>query len=78
LFCDFACDEHSSLLAVKAWQNRRTHSDSPARGRILDRNAQARFLHLGDNCVLALLPLPVIACSIGNQPANGDLFNKMH
>jgi len=35
------------------------------------------LIHLGDNCVLALLPLPIVACAIGKQPANGDLFN-MH
>ena len=36
------------------------------------------LIHLGDNCVLALLPLPIVACAIGKQPANGDLFNNMH
>jgi len=35
------------------------------------------LIHLGDSCVLALLPLPIVACAIGKQPANGDLFN-MH
>jgi hypothetical protein len=31
-------------------------------------------VHLGDNCVLILFPLPLVGCAIGKRPANGDLF----
>ena len=36
------------------------------------------LIHLGDNCVLLLLPLPLIGCAIGKPPANADLFEHMH
>ena len=32
------------------------------------------LVHLNDNCVLILFPLPMIGCGIGKRPANGDLF----
>jgi hypothetical protein len=36
------------------------------------------LIHLGDHCVLALIPLPIVACALGKSPANGDLFQHMH
>jgi len=36
------------------------------------------LIHLGDHCVLALIPLPIVGCAIGKIPANGDLFEHMH
>lgn len=32
------------------------------------------LVHLNDNCVLILFPLPFVGCGIGKRPANGDLF----
>jgi len=32
------------------------------------------LVHLNDNCVLIIFPLPFIGCGIGKRPANGDLF----
>jgi hypothetical protein len=31
-------------------------------------------IHINDNCVLLLIPLPLVGCGIGKHPANGDLF----
>jgi hypothetical protein len=36
------------------------------------------LLHLNENCVLVLFPLPFGACGIGKKKANGDLFEHMH
>lgn len=36
------------------------------------------LIHLGDHCVLVLIPLPLVGCSIGKIPVNGDLFEHMH
>ena len=35
-------------------------------------------VHLNDNCVLLIFPLPLIGCGIGKHPANGDLFEHRH
>ena len=35
-------------------------------------------IHLNDNCVLLLFPLPLAGCGIGRRKANGDLFQHMH
>jgi hypothetical protein len=35
------------------------------------------LLHLNENCVLVLFPLPFVGCGIGRKPANGDLFDHM-
>jgi hypothetical protein len=35
------------------------------------------LLHLNENCVLVLFPLPFVGCGIGREPANGDLFDHM-
>jgi hypothetical protein len=32
------------------------------------------LVHLGDNCVLILFPLPFVGCAIGKRAANRDLF----
>jgi hypothetical protein len=36
------------------------------------------LLHLNDNCVLVLFPLPFAGCGIGKKKANGDLFEHLH
>jgi hypothetical protein len=36
------------------------------------------LIHLGNNCVLVLMPLPMVGCGIGKAPANGDLFQHSH
>jgi len=36
------------------------------------------LVHLNDNCVLIIFPLPFIGCGIGKRPANGDLFEHRH
>jgi hypothetical protein len=35
------------------------------------------LIHLSDNCVLVLFPLPFAGCGIGKRKANGDLFEHM-
>lgn len=35
-------------------------------------------IHINDNCVLLIFPLPFVGCAIGKKPANGDLFESMH
>ena len=36
------------------------------------------LLHLNDNCVLILLPLPFAGCGIGKRKVDGNLFEHMH
>jgi hypothetical protein len=36
------------------------------------------LIHLSDNCVLVLMPLPIVGCGIGKRPANGALFEHVH
>jgi hypothetical protein len=36
------------------------------------------LLHLSENCVFILFPLPFAGCGIGKRPVNGDLFEHMH
>jgi hypothetical protein len=36
------------------------------------------LVHLNDNCVLVLFPLPFAGCGIGKRKANGGLFEHMH
>lgn len=38
----------------------------------------AILIHLGQRCVLALVPLPLVGCAIGKIRVNGDLFNHLH
>jgi hypothetical protein len=35
------------------------------------------LIHINDNCVLLIFPLPFVACGIGKRPANGDLFKPL-
>lgn len=35
------------------------------------------LIHINDNCVLLIFPLPLFGCGIGKHPANGDLFEHM-
>jgi hypothetical protein len=35
-------------------------------------------IHLSDNCVLLLFPLPLVGCGIGKRPTNGNLFEHLH
>lgn len=34
-------------------------------------------VHINDNCVLLIFPLPLLGCAIGKRPANGDLFKPL-
>jgi hypothetical protein len=36
------------------------------------------LIHVSDNCVLVLLPLPIFGCGIGKRKASADLFEHMH
>jgi hypothetical protein len=36
------------------------------------------LVHLSDNCVFILFPLPLVGCGIGKRPVNGDLFKHLH
>lgn len=36
------------------------------------------LIHINDNCVLLIFPLPLVGCAIGKRSANGDLFESMH
>lgn len=36
------------------------------------------LIHLSDNCVLILFPLPFAGCGIGKRQVNGDLFEHRH
>jgi hypothetical protein len=38
----------------------------------------ALLVHLNDNCVLVMAPLPFVFCSPGKRPANGDLFDHLN
>ena len=35
------------------------------------------LVHVNDNCVLLLFPLPFVGCAIGKMKANGSLFEHM-
>jgi hypothetical protein len=36
------------------------------------------LVHLSDNCVLIIFPLPFVGCGIGKRPENGELFEHLH
>ena len=36
------------------------------------------LIHINENCVLVLFPLPLVGCAIGKKKANGELFEHMH
>jgi hypothetical protein len=55
-----------------AWDYAHTHRITPLEG-------GGFVVALNDRCSIAILPLPMIGCSVGrNPPANGDLFKNMH
>jgi hypothetical protein len=65
---------HPSSAPIKAprfgWDYVATHRiESIPEGGLL--------LHLNENCVLVLFPLPFVGCGIGKKKANGDLFEHM-
>jgi hypothetical protein len=70
---DFA---HSFPAPIKkppqfAWDHAATHRiEAIPEGGIL--------LHLSENCVFILFPLPFAGCGIGKRPVNGDLFEHRH
>ena len=56
--------------AQLAWDHAATHRvESLPQGGLL--------IHINDNCVLLLFPLPLVGCGIGKHPANGDLFKPL-
>jgi hypothetical protein len=52
-----------------AWDRNHTHRVESVPGALL--------VHLNDNCVLVMAPLPFVFCRPGKRPANGDLFDHM-
>jgi hypothetical protein len=54
-----------------AWSHSRTHRVEPIEGGGI-------AINLTDQCVLVLIPLPLVGCAIGKRPANGDLFRHLH
>jgi hypothetical protein len=52
-----------------AWDRNHTHR--------VESDAGALVVHINDNCVLVMAPLPLVFCSPGKRPANGDLFGHM-
>jgi hypothetical protein len=53
-----------------AWDRNHTHRVESVPGALL--------VHLNDNCVLVMAPLPFVFCRPGKRPANGDLFDHMN
>jgi hypothetical protein len=53
------------------WSHSRTHRVEPIEGGGI-------AINLSDQCVLVLIPLPLIGCALGKRPANGDLFRHLH
>ncbi len=53
-----------------AWDRTHTHRVESVPGALL--------VHLNDNCLFVMAPLPFVFCSPGKRPANGDLFEHMH
>jgi hypothetical protein len=51
------------------WSHSRTHR--------LETGPGGMAVHFGDNCVIALTPVPFPVCTIGKKEANGDLFKHM-
>jgi hypothetical protein len=54
-----------------AWSHSHTHRVEPIEGGGI-------AINLTDQCVLVLIPLPLIGCALGKRSANGDLFRDMH
>jgi hypothetical protein len=53
-----------------AWDRNHTHRVESVPGALL--------VHLNDNCVFVMAPLPFVFCRPGKRPANGDLFDHMN
>jgi hypothetical protein len=72
---DFGFPHPSSAPAARAsqfgWDYAATH-------RVESISGGGLLLHLNENCVLVLIPLPFVGCGIGEKTANGDLFEHMH
>jgi len=55
-----------------AWDYAHTHRYTPLPG-------GGFVIALNDRCSIAILPLPMIGCSVGRRsPANGNLFMNLH
>ena len=52
------------------WYSARTH-------RVESLPTGGLLIHLNDECVLVLTPLPLALCGIGKKAANGDLFKHL-
>jgi hypothetical protein len=52
-----------------AWDRNHTHR--------IESDTGALIVHINDNCVLVMTPLPFVFCKPGKRPANGDLFDHM-
>jgi hypothetical protein len=52
-----------------AWDRNHTHRVESGGG--------ALVVHINDNCMFVMTPLPFVFCRPGKQPANGDLFGHM-
>jgi len=72
---DFGFPHASTARSSKppefSWSHTRTHRVESIPGGGL-------LVHVNDNCVLVLIPLPFFACAPGKKPANGDLFKHLH
>jgi hypothetical protein len=53
-----------------AWDRNHTHRVESVPGALL--------VHLNDNCVFVMAPLPFVFCRPGKRPANGGLFDHMN
>ena len=53
-----------------AWDRNHTHRVESVPGALL--------VHLNDNCVFVMAPLPFVFCRPGKRPANGNLFDHMN
>jgi hypothetical protein len=71
-FKDFAFPRRAPPAAKApefAWDRNRTHRVESGGG--------ALAVHINDNCMFVMTPLPFVFCRPGKRPANGDLFEHM-
>ena len=72
---DFGFPNTSNESAIKApefgWSHAQTHRVEAASGGGI-------VIHLNDNCVIVLLPVPIAGCKLGKHDPNGQLFEHMH
>jgi hypothetical protein len=59
----------AAKLPEFAWDRNHTHRVESGGG--------ALVVHINENCVFVMTPLPFVFCRPGAQPANGDLFGHM-